>query len=120
MNNIKRYFVIILSVIFIVNLCGCGKDQIKTVKKTTVTPVTEYKTRVVGQRIIGEEVYSDENENGVIDDFEDDTSSTGSDVISSESKISCSPISRSITRYPFCTATSFSRPLIESVYFLHH
>ena len=78
MKYLKRILPIIISVVFIFNLCGCDNYRIKTVKKTTIIPVTEYRTRVIGQRIIGEDnsPYLDENENGIIDDFEEDNSSS--------------------------------------------
>ncbi|MBO4468079.1 MAG: hypothetical protein J5766_02135, partial [Clostridia bacterium] len=86
MRNVKTVIVFILCIVFAINLCGCENSHIKTIKKTVITPVTKYETRVVGQRIIGEEetVYSDENENGIIDDFEDSGPGTSSNDNSSD------------------------------------
>ena len=70
----ERIALIVLSLVFILNLCACDNGTeatYKTTKKTVLVPETTTETRVVGQRIVGQKtVYLDENENGIIDDFE--------------------------------------------------
>lgn len=58
MNRIKKISVLVLAAIMLINICGCGKNDVKkgttkTVKEEVLVPSTKTETRVVGQRIVG-------------------------------------------------------------------